>query len=77
MGTINHHHNDDFIIQNGKNEILEKSDASNIADKWAFQNAGIYKCGHLVTNASLFYMHVILLTSKIQLDHNNIMSYFF
>ena len=41
MGTINHHHYDDFIIQNGKNEILEKSDACNIADKRAFQNAGI------------------------------------
>ena len=25
MGTINHHHYDDFIIQNGKNEILEKN----------------------------------------------------
>ena len=41
MGTINHHHYDDFIIQNGKNEILGKSDVSNIADKRAFQNAGI------------------------------------
>ena len=41
MGTINHHNYDDFIIQNGKNEILEKSDASDIADKQAFQNAGI------------------------------------
>ena len=41
LGTINYHHNDDFIIQNGKNEILEKSDASNIAVKRAFQNAGI------------------------------------
>ena len=41
MGTINYHHYDDFIIQNGKNKILEKSDASNIADKRAFKNAGI------------------------------------
>ena len=45
MGTINHHHYDDFIIQNGKNEILErnKTDASNIADKRTFQNADISK----------------------------------
>ena len=41
IGTINHHHYDDFIIQNGKNEILKKSVASNIADKRAFRNAGI------------------------------------
>ena len=41
MGTINHHHYDNFIIQNDKKEIFEKSDASNIAEERAFQNAGI------------------------------------
>ena len=43
LSTINDHYSEDFNIKNGKNLILEKSDASNISDKRAFQIAGIKK----------------------------------
>ena len=41
MSTSNDRHHDDFDNKNGKNWILEKSDASNISDKRVFEIAGI------------------------------------
>ena len=52
MSTSNDQYYHYFNNKNGKNWILEKSDASNISDKQVFAIAGIQKCGHLVTNAS-------------------------
>ena len=53
MSTSNHRYYDNFTNKNGKNWILEKSDASNISDNRSFEIAGIWKCWHLVTNASI------------------------
>ena len=55
MGTINHHHLKYFIIQNGKNEILEKSNAGNIADNTLSQEIRLKTRGHLPSEHTDFY----------------------
>ena len=58
LSIINDYYSDGLNIEKKRQKLnfgkKEKSDDSNICDRRAFQNAGISKLGHLVTNASVY-----------------------